>query len=455
MSRHAWLSLVGITAVGCSGSSGQLDCAPELQLEVFTDADGDGFGTGDPQRSCTLEGFAENRLDCDDANDSVHPGVVETCNGLDDDCNGRIDDQLDSVLFYTDADGDGFGVRYPAMLGCTEPGAGWARNHSDCDDTDASIHPDGHEVCNDGVDDDCDGFADDADDDTDPQSMSTFWLDDDADGLGDLGSPLLSCGPRSTYVDNADDCDDTDAAITQFPFFEDADLDGYGAEGSYVLSCEGYPGGADNDLDCDDTDPWINVPHDWYVDVDGDGWGTGASLGFQCDPPAPGAGPWLGDCDESDPNIHGGMPEDCLDGIDQDCDRLIDCDDSDCAADPSCLAPCADLALDSLAPISVSGSTLGASNSLDPGCAYSSAPDMVAQWVAPADGTYRINTQGSSYDTVLHAYSGCGGAQLGCNDDYYGLQSRIVLNLSEGDVVMIVVDGYSTSSGSFTLNILQ
>ncbi|HHO53620.1 MAG TPA: hypothetical protein ENK18_22800 [Deltaproteobacteria bacterium] len=456
MDKRTWFGLLGI-ATGCSGTPGQLDCAPELQVEVFTDADGDGFGTGEPERACGWGGGADNPLDCNDEDAGVYPGADEQCNGIDDDCNGTIDDGLGSVLFYTDADGDGFGVRYPAVLGCDDPGSGWARNHLDCDDSDARISPDGHEICNGNIDDDCDGASDDNDADTDPESMSTFWLDADADGLGDLGTPLLACSPPATYVANSDDCDDSDDTITQTVFFEDADHDGYGVPGSTVLSCEGYVGGSSNDLDCDDTDPWVNVPHDWYRDLDGDGWGNGASLGSGCfPPPGPAVGPWLGDCDETDPYINAGMLEECSDGIDQNCNGQIDCDDSDCGIDPSCLAPCADLSLDSLAPTSFSGSTIGQGNDLTPQtCASSSAPEVVLQWVAPAAGTYRINTQGSSFDTVLYAYHTCGGPEIACNDDYYGLQSRITLNLAAGEIVLIVVDGYSTSSGSFSLNILQ
>ena len=54
---------------------------------------------------------------------------------------------------------------------------------------------------------------------------------------------------------------------------------------------------------------------------------------------------------------------------------------------------------------------------------------------------------------MLQAYEGCSSISLGCNDDYYGVQSRISVNVQAGDIVVIVVDGYSSNAGSFDLNI--
>jgi len=64
-------------------------------VPYYQDADGDGYG--DPNVSvhvCTPPpGYVLNTLDCDDANPAVHPGAIEVCNGVDDDCDEVIDDQ--------------------------------------------------------------------------------------------------------------------------------------------------------------------------------------------------------------------------------------------------------------------------------------------------------------------------------------------------------------------------
>jgi hypothetical protein len=60
----------------------------------YVDNDLDGFGTGalafNSSTGCGI-GYALNSADCDDSNSSVHPGAIDVCNGLDDDCDGTID----------------------------------------------------------------------------------------------------------------------------------------------------------------------------------------------------------------------------------------------------------------------------------------------------------------------------------------------------------------------------
>ena len=69
----------------------------------YVDIDGDGYGQGQPDTTCYTvpSGYASQTGDCDETNVSFHPGAVETFNGLDEDCNGVIDD------VYMDTDSDG------------------------------------------------------------------------------------------------------------------------------------------------------------------------------------------------------------------------------------------------------------------------------------------------------------------------------------------------------------
>ncbi|WP_437781486.1 MXAN_6577-like cysteine-rich protein [Sorangium sp. So ce1097] len=107
-------------------------------------------------------------------------------------------------------------------------------------------------------------------------------------------------------------------------------------------------------------------------------------------------------------------------------------------------------------PVTRTGNTAGLPNSVTPSCATAStASEMAFTYTAPADGSYVISTIGSSYDTVLHVHSNrCRGRTLSCNDDSGGGgTSRMTLTLTAGQVITIVVDGYNSASGNFTLNI--
>ncbi len=106
------------------------------------------------------------------------------------------------------------------------------------------------------------------------------------------------------------------------------------------------------------------------------------------------------------------------------------------------------------APYSDNGSTVGLANDFT--CAGNVSPDVVYQYTATAAGLHTVQTCGgtTNYDTRLEVRSGaCPGAANLCNDDYCGLQSRIDVNLNIGDVITIVVDGYSSNSGNYTLSL--
>ncbi len=152
----------------------------------YADADGDGWGTGEPLEAADPpDGYTSRDGDCDDADAAVHPEATDLCDGVDADCDGAVDEDGAEVV-YADADGDGFGAG-ASTTGC--PGAGLSGNADDCDDTDASVFPDAAEAP-DGVDQDCDGVTDEG----------TTAYDDDGDGETEL----------------AGDCDDADPARASY-----------------------------------------------------------------------------------------------------------------------------------------------------------------------------------------------------------------------------------------------
>mgnify|MGYP003564720886 CR=1 FL=1 len=124
-------------------ASGQSDstCVTTLDSWVlYRDQDGDGFG--DPARSIETQdptaGYVADNTDCNDQEETIHPGAPEECDdGIDQDCNGS--DQA-CPPGPEDLDGDGY-------------------IEDDCNNNNSNIHPGANEVC-DGVDNDCDRAVD-------------------------------------------------------------------------------------------------------------------------------------------------------------------------------------------------------------------------------------------------------------------------------------------------------
>lgn len=105
-----------------------------------------------------------------------------------------------------------------------------------------------------------------------------------------------------------------------------------------------------------------------------------------------------------------------------------------------------------------STTTAGRTNDFTPTCVGSNAPDVSYTWTAPSAGYFRFWTSKKgnlpNFDTVLHVRNFSNTSQtLGCNDNYSGAWSSLVLNLQAGQQVVIVVDGYMTATGSFNLGI--
>lgn len=156
------------------------------------------------------DGYDEDE-DCDDEDDAIHPGATEFCDGLDDDCDGAIDeDAVGSVPWYVDKDGDFHGAKTPAILSCTIPEVGMVTNDQDCDDNNPQVNSHSIEICN-GIDDDCDQQID--TDDPDVYGSIPYYLDLDEDGYGDGAKMIVDCTLPAGYSDNGEDCNDKNDAI--------------------------------------------------------------------------------------------------------------------------------------------------------------------------------------------------------------------------------------------------
>lgn len=125
------------------------------------DADADGMGDAcDPvEIDDDMDGWPST-IDCDDDNAQVFPGAPEFCNGIDDDCDGQIDENaVGAPAWFRDDDGDGWGQIGDVVFACLPP-PGYAEAAGDCDDANDAVNPGTPEVCHDGIDNNCDGQID-------------------------------------------------------------------------------------------------------------------------------------------------------------------------------------------------------------------------------------------------------------------------------------------------------
>jgi hypothetical protein len=296
------LSLLALLLAACDGPAS--DDKPVDTSVAIDDSDGDGFADA-----------ASGGDDCNDDIAAINPDALEVCGGVDEDCDGLIDgddDSLDTTslpTWYPDQDGDGYGnVDAPSQSCNAPPGA--IAGGGDCNDTRADVNPSVAEVCDElATDEDCDGLADDADDSV--TGGTPFYADTDGDGFGNPGASVTACAQPADHAVDATDCDDARADISP----------------AGVEVCDD----ADADEDCDglaDDDDVLDTPVAWYPDADGDGWG-GETPAYRCDA-LPGELADAGDCDDTDPLVNGDDRDG--DGTSS-CDG--DCDDDDAAVLPA------------------------------------------------------------------------------------------------------------------------
>ena len=330
-------------------------------VTYYSDNDNDGFGGGNGMSSCQNPGAGYVTIggDCNDSDNQINPLAIEVCDGIDNDCDGLVDDSLTFATYYVDNDNDGFGGGTGQTL-CKSPGQGYITIGGDCDDTDKLINPSATEIC-DGLDNDCDGLIDDS------LNFVLYYTDSDKDGYG-AGSGQLYCqNPGVSFSLNNNDCDDNndlinpnvaeicdgidndcdgaiDEGLNSQIYYIDNDDDGYGIGNGQSFCQDPGIGYALLPGDCDDTDKWVNPDESevcdgidnncdgtidegfnaqiYYVDLDNDGFGVGNGQSF-CQNPGNGYALVAGDCDDNNNQINSNANEIC-DGIDNDCDGFVD-----------------------------------------------------------------------------------------------------------------------------------
>ena len=311
---------------------------------ILEDADNDGY---------------DSSIDCDDDNPAIHPGSTEICDGIDNDCDGNIDDGV-LISFFEDTDGDGFGNPVESTMACEVPN-GYVTNGSDCDDNEPAAYPGNVETC-DGIDNDCNDIIDDG-------LGDLFFIDSDRDGFGDDSNTQLACSLQDGLSEIGGDCNDNDPDINPLAtetcdevdnncdgnidegvtqtYFPDQDEDGYGENVGSVEACSQPTGYVSDNTDCNDANTGINpgMPEIcdyednncdgnidessaddaqlWYADGDSDGYGDLNTTTVACWLPA-GFTQDSTDCDDTNASMSPGETEVCGDGLDNNCDGNID-----------------------------------------------------------------------------------------------------------------------------------
>jgi cysteine-rich repeat protein len=92
------------TRAGCDATNGCELAAIDGDFDSFTGSHESGCGD-----------------DCDDGDPSIHPGALERCDGLDNDCDTSVDEGAAPAPCYPDVDGDGFGDESGVVTACTCP----------------------------------------------------------------------------------------------------------------------------------------------------------------------------------------------------------------------------------------------------------------------------------------------------------------------------------------------
>ncbi|MFY7668412.1 MAG: MopE-related protein [Crocinitomicaceae bacterium] len=314
-----------ITGIGQTGSTWRMDNVSvygnilSLTPQLYY-ADGDGDGYGNPlvdSLACSVpQNFVLDNTDCDDANNFINPLTIWYLDSDGDQigdstqtfigCSSPVGYVLDAgdcddnnvqifgpVTYYLDNDGDTFGETSSAQTSCQNPGVGYVTVGGDCNDSDPLINPNAIEIC-DGIDNDCDGLADDG------LVFAMYYVDADGDGFGDEATGAESCSQPQNTITVGGDCDDANDQI--------------------------YPGATEIcdavDNDCDgSTDEGLTFIT-YYTDADNDGFGTGSTGLSFCENPGPGFSTNNQDCDDANGQVNPNATEILDNGIDENCDGV-------------------------------------------------------------------------------------------------------------------------------------
>ncbi len=318
-------------------------------VNFYHDDDKDDYGAGNAKCFCTPTSIytTSKTNDCEDFDPDVNPGKEEICDGKDNDCSGKADDDCDLDL-------DGYCAAGKTVVN----GASCTKGTDDCNDQDPNVYKGKAKETCDGQDDDCNGKIDNGcDDDKDGYCDYDHFVADPAPtlcslGTGDCDDFNFDVNPAAPEVcgnsidDNCNNSQNDENAAGCLDFFFDADVDGYGLSLKKCLCSKVGFYSAPKDGDCNDGNVYVkpgeqescdNLDNDCDGDIDEAG-ATGCSNFFYdgdkdnygidlascvCTPSNGYTALQKGDCNDTVKTISPGLPELCNDA-DDNCDGQVD-----------------------------------------------------------------------------------------------------------------------------------
>ncbi len=319
---------------------------------------------------------------CDPAYDNLQPPKTDAMTSEPGDdaavqTDGAPTDACTSVTYYADCDGDGVaGLGAQTQSACALPapsscGGTWVTTQpiagtADCNDTRNDVRPGATEVC-DGVDNDCDGPADE-------DGLTTFYRDMDGDNHGNPSVTMTTCMVPTGYVVLGDDCNDASNVVypgraeacdgldnncaggvdegVQTTYYRDVDVDGHGNAAVTTTACTAPSGFVASSDDCNDNSNLMypgraeacdlldnncnaqtdeGVQNTYYRDLDGDGFGNINVTMLACSASAG----WTSnttDCNDNSGSVNPNAAELCFNGADDNCSGQQD-EAASCSAD--------------------------------------------------------------------------------------------------------------------------
>jgi hypothetical protein len=290
----------------CDGKTDEPDSVGCTKL--YADADNDTYGDDNNFKClCGLDpNFPMYKSvkggDCDDGKPLANPKGVETCDSVDNDCDGTTDEEgaTNCTTWFADLDNDSFGDKLNSKCLCAPSAPYKAAIGTDCNDNNQQMYPSALEIC-DNIDNNCNSTID----EENASGCNVYFFDSDGDGYGLVSNVKCLCKANKPFsATQPGDCnDDNPTARPGLPEY---------CGDTFDNDCDGY-------VDETESTGCTN----FYEDIDGDGFGNSLVSNCDCKPTGQLTALIGGDCDDTDVNVHPTLDEQC-DDKDNDCNGIVD-----------------------------------------------------------------------------------------------------------------------------------